>query len=1042
MFKALYSIVWWLALGCVSLVVSLPMTAHANSVPPAKLTSELHWRSIGPYRGGRSIAVSGVVQQPGVFYMGAVGGGVWKSTNYGHTWKNVSDPYFGSNNIGALTVAPSDPNIIYVGTGESDIRNTLLTGDGMYKSTNAGKTWTHIGLADTHIISRIVVDPDNSNVVYAAAMGHVWAPNPERGVYKSTDGGRHWKKILFVNNKTGAIDLVMNPSNPQILYAAMWQAYRRHWTLSSGGPGSGIYKSTDGGTTWTNITHKPGLPTGIFGKIGLAIAPSAPNIMYAVIQAKYKGQAGGVFRSDNAGQSWKLVNNSMELTQRAFYYMTAYVDPKNPNTVYFPQVAALWVTHDGGKTISKISTPHGDNHTLWIDPNNPDIMAEANDGGATVSRDGGKVWTLELNQPTGQFYHVNLDDQFPFNVYGAQQDEGSIVGPSATRSGSIPFSAWQPVQGGESAWVVPQPGKPWITYTSGYYDNFWKENRKTGFVQKISPWDVYNSGAPASQLKYRSNWIHRPILFALNNPNFLLIATQYVLKSTNQGAIWMKLSPDLTRHDKSKEGEPGGPISADATGAELYDTISALAISPLNDNIIWSGSDDGLVYVTTDGGGRWKQVTPKGLPTWVTVTCIEASHTNPGTAYVTASHYQWDDFKPYVYRTTDYGKHWTALTSGLPNNQYLESIRQDPNDANLLFLATSKTVYMSLDNGSHWLPLTLNLPTVRVSDIAIQSAQHAIVLATHGRAFWILDNLGFLEQLSRAQVASNAPYLFVPQQAWLVTRRNGSFGAHRPVGQNPLPGVSVFFYLPAGYDGQTPVKLGFTTTQGKPINSYTLSVAGKKGAKKQTLHAGMNRFQWNMRYPSAIDVKGYYIPRSPACGEYGTLEGPEVIPGTYDATLSYGGATLKQPFKVRLDPRIPTTQQQLQQRFALLMKIRGTVDRLDAQVNQAIDTRSKLQKAVADGHVSSSRAKHVLAALDRDITAMAQLKIQSDEGDAVYVPMIHDDLTYLTCTISGSGYGPLTPEDTGIYQYLTGKAHAGEMRLQADIKEANATLNR
>ena len=1025
-----------LVAACAGLALILPVIAGAQPLPPAQLTAALHWRSIGPYVGGRVIAVTGVAQQPNLYYMGSTGGGVWKSENYGATWENLSDKFFDTSNIGAIAVAPSDPKVIYVGTGESDIRNTTLTGDGMYKSTDAGKTWSKIGLADTHIISRIVVDPSHPDIVYAAALGHLWAPNSERGVYKSTDGGNTWKKILYVNEQTGAIDLVMDPRDPQILYAAMWQAHRTHWGFSSGGPGSGIYVTRDGGGSWSNITHSQGLPTGIFGRVGLAIAPSDPNVMYAIIQAKYQGKDGGVFRSDDGGRSWKLVNTDMSLTQRAFYYSTLFVDPRDPNTVYFPQVSALWVSHDGGKTLAKLRTPHGDNHALWINPDHPDIMIEGNDGGATVTLDGGKTWSQEHNQPTGQFYHVNLDDQFPYHVYGAQQDEGSTQGPSATRGGGIPLDAWTDVPGGESTWVVPQPGSPWITYGAGYYTLFWKGNSRTGVMQSISPWPEYMEGAAADELKYRFAWIHHPILFAPGNPREMLIGSQYVMQSMDYGFTWRVISPDLTRNDKSRQGRPGGPISADVSGAEAYDTISAMSVSPLNDNIIWTGSDDGLVYVTTDGGGHWNAVRPGDLPTWSVITCVEASHTEPGTAYITASRYQWDDFRPYVYRTTDYGQHWTALTSGLPDDQYLESVRQDPNAANLLFLGTSKTVFMSLDGGDHWLTLGLNLPPVRVSDIAIQAAQHSVVLATHGRAFWVLDDLQFLEQLGRAQVASNAPYLFAPQQTWLVTR----YGDYHPgEGENRPEGATVFFHLPADYDGHTRVKLSFTDAQDKVVNSFDLPLPAKKGEKtKPKLHPGMNRFQWNLRYPDAVEVKGFYVPAA-AGGENDTLDGPEIVPGRYNVVLDYKDHTLKQPFVVKLDPRLDTTAQQLQQRFDLLMQIHDTLDVLDGTLNQAIDARSALQKAVADHSLSGNRAGSVLAALDRDIGDLVQLKIQSDEGDLVYEPKLRSYLAYLANDI-GLAFVPVTPAQREVFTLLSEQAQNGEARLHADIAEAAGLL--
>ncbi|MGH8361813.1 MAG: WD40/YVTN/BNR-like repeat-containing protein, partial [Gammaproteobacteria bacterium] len=848
--------------------------------------------------------------------------------------------------------------------------------------------------------------------------------------------------VLFVNDQTGAIDLVMDAANPQILYAAMWQAYRRPWTLSSGGPGSGIYKSTDGGATWTNITHSAGLPTGIFGRVGLAIAPSNPEVMYAIVQAQYQGEAGGLFRSGDAGKHWSLVNNSMSLTQRAFYYSTVFVDPKDPNTVYAPQVSALWVSHDGGKTFSKLHTPHGDNHALWINPDNPQIMIEGNDGGATVTRDGGKTWSREHNQPTGQFYHVNLDNQFPYHIYGAQQDEGSTEGPSAVPDGGILTTDWQDVRGGESSWVVPQPDAPWITYASGYYAVIFRDDRRAGVVQSITPAPIYYDGAAAEKLRYRFGWIHHPILFAPGNPQELLIGAQYVLRSLDHGVTWTVISPDLTRNDKRTEGRPGGPISADVSGAEVYPTITAMAVSPINDNIIWTGSGDGLVYITTDNGRHWNPVRPPSLPAWSTVTCIEASHTDPGTAYLTASRYQWDDSQPYAYMTTDYGKHWTALTSGLPDEQYLESIRQDPNDPSLLFLGTSKTVFVSFDSGTHWVPLTLNLPAVRVSDIAIQPDQHAVVLATHGRAFWVLDNLQFLEQLGKTQMASDQPYLFAPQQTWLVRRSLGEFT--RPdEGENLSPGAGVFFNLPASYDSRTPVELSFTTADGTLIRNFTLPVQPKKtengkAPKPVKLHPGVNRFQWDLRYPDATEVKGFHPPDVDA-GYDDQLTGPEVLPGTYFAVLDYGGTLLKQPFTVRLDPRLSTTPEQLQARFNLLMQIHDTLDQLDSKLNQAIDVRSKLQTAVANKRLSARQAQAALAALDRDIGDLVQLKIQSSEGDIVYEPKLRSHLALLANDIE-INFTPLLQVQEQGYALLSARAKAGEARLQADIREANRLL--
>jgi photosystem II stability/assembly factor-like uncharacterized protein len=1011
------------------------LTAAAASVPVTDLTGALHWRSVGPYLGGRVTSLAGVPDQPSLFYMATAGGGVWKTKDYGHNWENISDKYFKSGSVGAIAIAPSNPKIIYAGTGDSAIRNTFLTGDGMYKSMDAGKTWTHIGLESTEVVSWIIVDPNDPNVVYVAAMGHVWAPNPQRGVFKTTDGGATWKKILYLNPDTGAATLAMDPTNPQVLYAAMWQAYRRHWTFSSGGPGSGIYKTTDGGMRWKNITRNPGLPSGVFGKVGLAVAPSDANVVYALVQANYKpGHPGGLFRSDDAGQTWKLMNDSLDITQRAFYYATVYVDPKDPNTIYLPN-ADVFVSHNAGKKLTQLHPPHGDNHVFWINPNNTKTLIEGNDGGATVSLDGGKTWSVEDNQPTGQFYHANLDDQFPFHIYGAQQDRGSVEASNATPG------EWTSVSGGEMTWVVPTPGKPWVTYGSGYYSQEWKEDSRAEIATQVDAWGEWKFGSAGDKVKYRFGWWHHPKVFAPHNAKELLNGANVVFETLDEGVHWKVISPDLTRNDKSKQQRPGGPISADVTGEEEFDTISSIAYSPMSDDTIWTGSDDGLVYLTTDHGAHWNQVRPPNMPTWSTVTCIEPSHTTPGTAYVSASRFDWDDFHPYVYKTTDDGKHWTEITTGLPTNQYIESVREDPDDPSLLFAATSSTVYMSLDGGAQWQPLTRNLPAVRVDDVEINPEQHAVVIATFGRAFWVLDDLQFLEQLSSAQVASDAPYLFKPQQAWLFTaRREFEGGGSRNEGKSLPPGATVFLHLPADYDGHQPVKLSFTDAAGKEIRSFDLPVVNKKtGKPKEKLHAGMNRFLWDLHYPDAVDVKGIY--ESPHSQGPKAPVGPEVVPGAYYAVLTYGGNTQKQPFTVKLDRHLSTTQAELQQRFDLLMRIRDSIGRLDVALNQAIDARSALQKAIDGKKVSGSQARKALASLNHDIGDLIELRIQSDEGSLVYAGKLRAWLSWLANQVSSSFLPPTPAMQSAANTYIA-QEHEGVERLHADAKRADTVLGR
>ena len=1047
----------------------------AQPLTPQALMSQLKWRSVGPYIGGRVITVTGVPGNNNLFYAGTVGGGIWKSTDEGVQWRNISDGKLPgpSSSIGAIAVAPSNPKILYAGTGEADIRNDMIPGDGIYKSSDAGESWQSAGLRDTHSISAILVDTKNPDIVYAASMGHVFKADPDRGVFKSMDGGKSWQKILFVDDKTGAICLVMDPNHPDVLYATMWQAVRTPWGLSSGGPGSGIYKTTDGGAHWSNITRNPGLPQTALGRVGLSIAASQPNIVYAIIQAK----EGGVFRSDDAGATWKRVNDEWKLRQRAFYYMTIYVDPKDPNTVYAPEVDALWVSNDGGKSFRKLKTPHGDNHVVWINPEDNRILLEGNDGGVTLSTDGGNTWSTVHNQPTGQFYHVNLDDQFPYHIYGAQQDEGSFEGPSASAEGLIPFGEWRRVAYGESTYSVPQPGDPQITYGSGYYSIFVKYDQRTDQLRSVSPWPFYQEGASSAELKYRFGWTH-PILFSPANPKELLVAAQYVFKSDDYGATWQKISPDLTRNEPNTEIPSGGPVDLDQSGAEIYPLVSALAVSPLDGNLIWAGSDDGLAHVTTDGGKNWQKVTPPGLPeSWIS--CIEPSHTDKQTAYLTARRYMWDDFRPYVFETKDLGQHWTPITAGLPEDEFVFDIRQDPADSNLLFLGTRGTVYFSLDAGAHWQPLTLNLPVAQVRDLAINTRQGQVVAATHGRAFWVLDNLSVLEQLTKnPAVQANSSFLFAPQQAWLTH----AYGVPSPertrppdAGYNPPFGATVFFHIPQDYDGKTPATLQFIDEQGKVIRSFALHLATekeKKDKEKQaasegqarmhqenpaaepdrsgessdqqirekeaTLSAiepGMNRLQWDLRYPYAPEITGYHAPIA-AGGLDDSVHGPIIVPGTYSVVLDYGGQKTQQSFQVALDPRLHATPQDLAARLALDLQIHADLEALDKNINQALAARDKLQKAVSSHSVSDAQAASALAALNREIDSVAQMSMKSSEGSLLYETKLRDHLAYLAADIDLAYDRPTAAQDA-VFRELDQQATQGEQKLEAAVAEAD-----
>ena len=1031
------------ALIAASLVmVAVPAGAQTSAPTAQTIISALHWRNVGPGIGGRSVAVDAVPGTPFTFYFGGVDGGVWRSTNYGLTWTNISDGQLNtSNSIGALAVAPSNPKTIYIGTGEADIRNTFVTGDGVYKTTDAGKSWHYAGLKDTHTVAKIVVDPHDANVVYAASMGHVYAKNAERGVFKSTDGGSHWTKVLYVDDTTGACDLVMDPSHPKTLYAAMWQAYRTPYSLNSGGPGSGLYKTADGGRHWTKISANPGFANGVLGRIGVSVAASDPQIVYAIVQAKN----GGIFRSEDGGAHWKLVNDSMEMRQRAFYYMAIYADPTDPNRIYVPN-ARFFVSHDGGKSFGVLRPPHGDNHIVWIDPHNPRIILEGNDGGATVSTDRGETWSSEHNQLTAQFYHVALDEAFPFNIYGAQQDEGSFEGPSASSSGTILTSDWKQTALGESTFIAPQPGNTNVDYGSGYFSIMMRHDAITDEYNSVSPYPLYREGASSGELEYRLAWTH-PILFSPINRRELLLGAQYVLSSTDYGQTWRKISPDLTRDEKTSEAASGGPIDNDASSAEVYPYVSALAVSPLDGNELWAGSVDGLLHLTTNHGTTWSAITPPALPQWAEITSIEPSHIDKATAYVTASRYQYDDFHPYLYKTTDFGKTWTSLSDRLPSDQYLYTVRQDPDAPNLFFLTTKSTVFVSFNGASDWQPLTLNLPNVQVRDVAIDTREGKVVIATHGRSMWVLDNLTLLEQLTKPPAANaNGALLYGPERAWL-THAYGkpAFGGPANAsgnGENPPFGATVIFYVPRSYGGNTPVSLTFKDSAGNVVRYFALHMKSraKSEAPSERYHptedlaraysrltgitTGMNVFQWDLRYPDATEITGFE-PSGSGGGLDDSLLGPQIVPGNYTVTLEYGGAHISQPLELALDPRSTATAQDLAARRDLGLRIHALQDELDRTVNAAIAARAK----VGAGAVSEQ--------LDAAIGAVVDIvHRQADEGALLYESRLRSFIAYLNAEVD-MGYVRPTAAEYAVFEKLSADAASAEAKLKTAIAAAH-----
>ncbi len=788
-----------------AVLVALSGAADLAAAPAAKkvLDAELwkayRWREVGPYRGGRSAAVAGIPGERDTYYFGGTGGGVWKTTDGGRSWKNVSDGFFGGS-IGAVAVAPEDPNVIYAGTGEETVRGNVSEGNGVWKSTDAGRTWKHAGLDDSRIIPRIRVHPKDPDLVYAAVLGHLFGPNDMRGVYRSKNGGRTWERIHFVNRDAGAIDLAMDPTNPRILYASFWGVRRTPYSLESGGAGSSLWKSTDGGDTWTELTHHPGLPKGTLGIIGIDVSPGNPDNLYAIVEA----DEGGVFRSKDGGATWTRTNEDRSLRQRAWYYTRIYADPKDEEAVYVVNVQ-FHRSKDGGRTFTTIPTPHGDNHDLWIDPGDPLRMIEANDGGVNVSVDGGRTWTPQNNQPTAQIYRVSTDNNFPYRILGGQQDNSAlrILSRSTTGSG-IGFNDWEVTAGGESGYVVADPDDPEIVYGGSYGGFINRVDHLTGVFRDFNPWPDDPMGWGAADLQVRFQW-NFPILFSPHDGNTLYTAGNRLFRSTNEGQSWEPISPDLTRNDNSRQGPSGGPITKDNTSVEYYCTIFTVAESPLEKGVIWTGSDDGLIHVTRDGGKSWKNVTPPGLPEWAQINSIEAHPFEKGGAYVAATRYKLDDLHPYLYRTTNYGATWTRIANdanGIDPAHFTRVVRADPERRGLLFAGTENGIYTSWDDGGRWEPLQLNLPIVPVTDLTIKQGE--LIAATQGRGFWVLD-LALLRQLPPADLGKE-PRLFAPAAAWRL-RAGGGFddddGPPRGQGENPPGGAVIHYWLPEVRPGQT-----------------------------------------------------------------------------------------------------------------------------------------------------------------------------------------------------------------------------------------------
>ena len=997
-----------------------------ESKPEEKAFKGMKYRLVGPFRGGRSLTAAGIPGDPTTYYFGATGGGVWKSTDAAMTWSSVFDKE-GTSAIGSIAVANSNHNVVYVGTGEACIRGNISHGDGVYKTLDGGKTWKNVGLRDSRAIGRVIINPTNPDIAFVAALGHPFGPNPERGIFRTIDGGKTWEKVLYKDENTGGIDIAFDPHNPNILFAALWQARRTSWSMASGGPGSGIYRSNDGGTTWKHL-EEHGLPKGPYGKIGVAVAANSDRV-YALIEAH--NPDGGLYRSDDGGESWQLVNPSHSLWQRPWYYMHVIADPRDENVLYIMDVDAYKST-DGGHLFNKVHVPHGDNHGLWIDPANTKRMIASNDGGVTVTLDGGKNWTPQDNQPTAQFYHVTTDTATPYRIYGPQQDSGTVAITSRSDEGSISRTDWYDVGGGEAGYIAPYPLDPNVVYAADYQGNITRYDRHIGQVKSITEQPELSDAHGAANLEHRFQWT-APVMISLHDPETLYHAGEMLFKTTDGGVHWQAISPDLTRNDKSKQKVSGGDITLDDSGTEYYDTIFALAESPLKKGLLWVGTDDGLIQLTQDEGKTWTNVTPKDVPEWSRISQIDASALDAGTAYVAVDRHQFDDLKPYIYKTGDYGKTWTKLGNGIPETTFVRVVREDPKKKGLLYAGTETGIFVSFNDGANWRPFKLNLPTTPVHDLVIKD--NDLVVATHGRAFWILDDLSPLRQYSDETQAKDA-FLYKPATAYRM--QAGAGGERHPskrTGQNPPAGAVIYYFLKDAPKKDAEAKIEILDAAGKVIRKYSsteyepleepLDPDDKKPEKQLKPDAGLNRFVWDLRYEEAHRVPGYYL------WEYGTgARGPVAVPGHYQVRLTVGGQSQTADLDLKLDPRVKVSQSDLEAQFNLLMETRDELSRVYDAVNQIQDVRGQLS-GLKRRLPENASAKTIVAAaddLEKKLVAVRDgilnLDISANEDSLAYPPQLDAKLAFLAMDAGSADSAPTEAEQRQLERL---KRQSGEL---------------
>jgi photosystem II stability/assembly factor-like uncharacterized protein len=991
-----------------------------GSTLESSLFAAMKWRSIGPSRGGRSQAVAGSAGRPLEYYFGATGGGLWKTTDGGVTWRPVSDKFFSSSSVGAVAVAESNPDIVYVGMGETQLRGNIIQGDGVYKSTDGGKSFTHLGLERTLAISRMRVHPANPDIVYVAALGDPYGPNPERGVFKSSDGGTTWTKSLFRNDRTGAVDLAMDPKNPDTIYAGLWEVFRTPHSLSSGGPGSGLFKTTDGGARWTELTRNTGLPEPVWGKVGVSVSGADSNRIYAIIEAA----EGGVFLSDDAGQSWRRVNEDRRLRQRAFYYTRVYADPKEKDTVYILNTG-FYRSTDAGKSITAIRVPHVDNHDLWIAPNDPQRMINSNDGGANVSSNGGESWT-DQDFPTAQFYNVITTAHVPYHVCGAQQDNSTACLSSAG-DGSL-----YDVGGGESGYIAPDPEDTDVFYAGSYGGFLTRINRRTGERRAINVWPDNPMGFSAGDIKERFQWTY-PIVIDPTEPNTLYATSQHIWKSTDEGQSWQRISPDLTRHDRSTLGPSGGPITLDQTGVETYAVVFTLAPSPVDGQVIWAGSDDGYVHVTRNAGKTWQKVTPPDLPDYTRISLIEASPHAAGTAYVAGNRYQRADRAPYVYRTSDYGQTWTKVVRGLPVDDFARVIREDKRRKGLLFLGTEKGIFVSFDDGAEWQSLRLDLPVTPVHGIEVKG--NDLIIATHGRSFYILDNISVMRQITR-DTTNETVVLFDPADATRSISR----------------GVSIDYFLKGGaatvtievLDAQGASVRTFTGTAAPETTPPAAQPARREGgddvsrppAPSVPVKPGMNRFTWDMRYPGARDFPGLIMWA-------GSTRGPQAPPGRYIVKLTANGVSRSQDFTINRNTAVKgVTDADLQAQFELARQISGKVSATNEAVLRIRSVKDQITARLAntrDAQITRA-GKTLIERLTAVEGELYQYRNRSSQDPLNFPIRLNNKLAALQGLVE---YGDHKPTDhaLAVFKELSDRLEIQLAQLDTLAKKDLAALN-